>query len=92
MLFQGRSEALNGNHLGDIGHAVQTYAESFGYGVIRDLTGHGIGRNMHEEPSVPNFGREGHGVKLRPGMTLAIEPMIAKATIVGRAGRRPGPS
>ena len=46
--------------------------------MIRDLTGHGIGRNMHEEPSVPNFGREGHGVKLRPGMTLAIEPMIAK--------------
>ena len=76
--FKGVRRALNGNHLGDIGHAVQTYAESFGYGVIRDLTGHGIGRNMHEEPSVPNFGREGHGVKLRPGMTLAIEPMIAK--------------
>ena len=76
--FKGVRKALNGNHLGDIGHAVQTYAESFGYGVIRDLTGHGIGRNMHEEPSVPNFGREGHGVKLRPGMTLAIEPMIAK--------------
>lgn len=76
--FKGVRKALSGNHLGDIGHAVQTYAEGFGYGVIRDLTGHGIGRNMHEEPSVPNFGREGHGVKLRPGMTLAIEPMIAK--------------
>ena len=76
--FKGVRKALNGNHLGDIGHAIQTYAESFGYGVVRELTGHGIGRNMHEEPSVPNFGREGHGVKLRPGMTLAIEPMIAK--------------
>ena len=75
--FKGVRQAVNGNHLGDIGFAVQTHAESFGYGVIRDLTGHGIGRAMHEEPSVPNFGRPGHGTKLRPGMTLAIEPMIA---------------
>ncbi len=75
--FKGARQALNGNHLGDVGHAVQAYAESFGYGVIRDLTGHGIGRSMHEDPSVPNFGKPGHGVKLRPGMTLAIEPMIA---------------
>ena len=75
--FKGARQAMNGNHLGDIGHAVQAYAESFGYGVIRDLTGHGIGRNMHEDPSVPNYGTPGHGVKLRPGMTLAIEPMIA---------------
>ena len=75
--FKGARQALNGNHLGDIGHAIQAYAESFGYGVIRDLTGHGIGRSMHEDPSVPNFGTPGHGVKLRPGMTLAIEPMIA---------------
>ncbi len=75
--FKGARQALSGNHLGDIGYAVQAYAESFGYGVIRDLTGHGIGRNMHEDPSVPNFGTPGHGVKLRPGMTLAIEPMIA---------------
>ena len=75
--FKGVRQALNGNHLGDIGYAVQAYAESFGYGVIRDLTGHGIGRNMHEDPSVPNYGVPGHGVKLRPGMTLAIEPMIA---------------
>ena len=75
--FKGARQALDGNHLGDIGHAVQACAESFGYGVIRDLTGHGIGRNMHEDPSVPNFGTPGHGIKLRAGMTLAIEPMIA---------------
>lgn len=75
--FKGARQAINGQHLGDIGHAIQAYAESFGYGVIRDLTGHGIGRNMHEDPSVPNYGNPGHGVKLRPGMTLAIEPMIA---------------
>ena len=68
--------SINGAHLGDIGHAVQQHAESFGYGVIRDLTGHGIGRNMHEDPSIPNFGRPGHGVRLRAGMTIAIEPMI----------------
>jgi methionyl aminopeptidase len=75
--FKGARQAINGNHLGDIGHAIQAYAESFGYGVIRDLTGHGIGRNMHEDPSVPNYGIPGHGVKLRPGMTIAVEPMIA---------------
>lgn len=75
--FKGIRQAVAGNHLGDIGHAVQSYAESFGYGVVRDLTGHGIGRNMHEDPSVPNFGRPGHGTRLRAGMTLAIEPMIA---------------
>jgi len=75
--FKGARQAINGNHLGDVGHAIQAYAESFGYGVIRDLTGHGIGRNMHEDPSVPNYGIPGHGVKLRPGMTIAIEPMIA---------------
>ena len=74
--FKGARKALNGNKIGDIGHAVQTYAESFGYGVIRALTGHGIGRSMHEDPSVPNYGREGHGTRLRPGMTICIEPMI----------------
>ena len=74
--FKGIRQAIAGNHLGDIGYAVQSHAESHGYGVVRDLTGHGIGRNMHEEPSVPNFGRPGHGTRLRAGMTLAIEPMI----------------
>ena len=78
--FKGVRQALNGNHLGDIGHAVQAHAERFGYGVIRDLTGHGIGRSMHEEPSVPNFGRAGHGARLRAGMTIAVEPMIAMGT------------
>lgn len=75
--FKGARASINGAHIGDIGHAVQQHAESFGYGVIRDLTGHGIGRNMHEDPSIPNFGRAGHGVRLRAGMTIAIEPMIA---------------
>lgn len=74
--FKGVRQAIAGNHVGDISHAVQAYAESFGYGVVRELTGHGIGRNMHEEPSVPNFGRPGHGTRLRPGMTLCVEPMI----------------
>lgn len=74
--YKGVRKAIAGNHLGDIGYAVQTHAESYGYGVVRDLTGHGIGRDMHEDPSVPNFGRPGHGTRLRAGMTLAIEPMI----------------
>ena len=74
--YKGIRKAIAGNHLGDIGHAIQAHAESFGYGVVRDLTGHGIGRDMHEDPSVPNFGRPGHGTRLRAGMTLAIEPMI----------------
>ena len=74
--FKGVRQAVYKNHLGDISSAVQTYAESHGYGVVRKLTGHGIGRNMHEEPSIPNFGTAGRGVRLKPGMTLAIEPMI----------------
>lgn len=65
-----------GKRVGDIGHAVQTLAESRGYGVVRDLCGHGIGREMHEDPEVPNFGEAGHGIRLRPGMVLAVEPMI----------------
>ena len=70
-------QARAGKHLGDIAYAVQSYAESLGYGVIRDLCGHGIGANMHEDPSVPNFGHPGRGVRLQAGMTLAIEPMIS---------------
>lgn len=66
--------------LGDIGHAIQAYAESFGYGVVRDLVGHGIGRNMHEDPEVPNFGTAGRGLRLSAGMTIAIEPMINMGT------------
>jgi len=75
--WKGAYMAQNGHRLGDIGHAVQTHAEAHGYGVVRDLTGHGIGRAMHEDPSIPNYGEAGRGVRIRPGMTLAIEPMIA---------------
>ena len=75
--FLGARQAVVGKRLGDIGHAVQEYAEAHGYGVIRDLTGHGIGRAMHEDPPVYNFGRAGEGKKLHPGMTICIEPMIA---------------
>lgn len=75
--FDGARQFVIGNRLGDIGHAVQERAEGYGYGVIRDLTGHGIGREMHEDPAVYNFGEPGKGFKLRKGMTLAIEPMIA---------------
>ncbi|NLG25429.1 MAG: type I methionyl aminopeptidase [Clostridiales bacterium] len=70
-------QARAGNRLGDIGWAVQKHAEANGFGVIRDMCGHGIGRDMHEEPNVPNYGTPGRGVRLREGMTLAIEPMIA---------------
>ncbi|MDD3251204.1 MAG: type I methionyl aminopeptidase [Lachnospiraceae bacterium] len=74
--FQGIKYAKAGNHLNDISSAIQAYAESFGYGVVRDLVGHGIGTHLHEEPEVPNFAQKRHGIKLMPGMTLAIEPMI----------------
>lgn len=76
----GANMARSGNHLGDISHAIQEHAEKHGYGVIRDLCGHGIGQEMHEDPNVPNFGRAGRGVRLQPGMTLAIEPMISMGT------------
>src|SRR5688572_921045 len=75
-LLQGVAQAKAGNTIGDIAHAVQTYVERNGFSVVRDLVGHGIGRNLHEDPSVPNFGRKGSGSKLRKGMTLCIEPMI----------------
>lgn len=75
--FEALAVAREGNRLSDIGHAVQAYAEARGYGVIRDLCGHGIGREMHEDPEVPNYGNPGHGIRLRAGMTLAVEPMIA---------------
>lgn len=63
---------------GDIGHAVQTYSEAAGYGVVRELVGHGVGRTMHEEPQVPNFGEAGSGTKLRPGLVIAVEPMVTQ--------------
>lgn len=76
-LYRGIEQAVHGNRVGDIGHAVQTHCESRGYGVVRDLVGHGIGKSMHEDPSIPNYGRPGKGPRLRTGMGLAIEPMIA---------------
>ncbi len=76
----GANQARAGRHLGDISHAVQAHAEAHGYGVIRDLTGHGIGQEMHEDPMVPNYGTPGRGVRLQAGMTLAIEPMISMGT------------
>lgn len=74
--FKGVEKAVIGNRLTDISHAIQEYAESFGYSMVRDYVGHGIGRNMHEDPEVPNFGRPGRGPKLMKGMVLAIEPMV----------------
>ena len=74
--FEGIKFAKAGNHLNDIGTAIQKYCESFGYGVVRDLVGHGIGTEMHEAPEIPNFDMGRRGIKLRAGMTLAIEPMI----------------
>lgn len=75
-----RAAEQEGARLGDIGHAVQTYVEQFGYGVVRDFVGHGVGRKLHEDPEIPNFGRAGRGVRLSAGMTLAIEPMINAGT------------
>lgn len=75
-LLLGIGNAVAGKHVGDIGAAVQGHCEAFGYGVVRELTGHGIGRDMHEDPSVPNCGTRGSGVMLKEGMCIAIEPMI----------------
>ena len=75
-LYKGIENAVAGRHLGDIGSAVQDHCEKKGYGVVRELTGHGIGREMHEDPQVPNYGRRGNGILLKSGMCLAIEPMI----------------
>lgn len=75
-LFRGIRQAREGNRLTDISNAIQQYAESQGYSVVRDLVGHGIGRDLHEDPQVPNFGRRGRGPRLEAGMTLAIEPMV----------------
>ena len=75
-LYKGIEAAVAGNRVGDIGYAVQTYAESFGFSVVRELEGHGLGKEMHEQPGVPNFGHKGKGTKLVDGMVLCIEPMI----------------
>ncbi len=76
----GIAQMRRGNHVGDIGAAVQAHAERQGYGVVRELVGHGVGRAMHEEPQVPNYGEAGTGLELRPGLVLAIEPMITQGS------------
>ena len=75
-LYEGINAAVSGGRLGDIGHAIQSYVEARGYSVVRKFIGHGIGTHLHEAPEVPNFGTAGRGIRLMPGMTLAIEPMI----------------
>ena len=79
-LYEAIRFAVPGGRIGDIAHAVQSYCEAKGYGVVREYTGHGIGKNLHEDPSVPNYGTAGRGVRLLAGMTLAIEPMINQGT------------
>lgn len=79
-LMMGIQQAIAGKRVGDISHAVQSHAEAHGFGVVRELVGHGLGRKMHESPEVPNYGKQGKGPKLKEGMTLAIEPMINLGT------------
>ena len=88
-LYRGTAQAKVGNRVGDISAAVQDYAESFGYGVVRELEGHGLGRKMHEEPGVPNYGLRGRGPLLKEGMVICIEPMITmgnRAVVFERDG------
>ena len=75
-LYEGIKAAVAGGRLGDVGSTIQRYCEERGFSVVREFTGHGVGKQMHEDPSVPNFGTPGRGVRLLPGMTIAIEPMI----------------
>jgi len=79
-LLMGLEKAVVGNRVGDIGYTIQQYTESFGYGVVRELVGHGVGKNLHESPEVPNYGRRKAGLKLKLGLVLAIEPMINLGT------------
>jgi methionyl aminopeptidase len=79
-LYLGIAQAKAGNRIGDVAYAIQSYIESFGYGVVRELVGHGVGKKLHEDPEVPNYGKRGKGVKIIPGMVFAIEPMINQGT------------
>lgn len=79
-LLLGIEQAKAGNRIGDVGFAIQNHVEQFGYGVVRELVGHGVGRSLHEEPDVPNYGKRGKGMKITPGMVFAIEPMINMGT------------
>ena len=74
--FEGIKYAVKGNRIGDISHAIGEFVEKNGYNVVREFQGHGIGREMHEDPGIPNYGKQGRGIRLEPGMTLAIEPMV----------------
>jgi methionyl aminopeptidase len=75
-LYKGIEQAVAGNRIGDIGHAIQTYVEEHGFSVVRDFTGHGIGRTIHEDPFIPHFGNPGKGLRLKEGMVITIEPMV----------------
>ena len=77
-LERGIRQAVLGNHVGDIGHAIETYVKAHGFSVVKDYAGHGVGRSMHEGPSVPNYGKPGRGPMLRKGMVIAIEPMVIR--------------
>ena len=79
-MYEAIKLAVPGNKIGDIGAAVQQYCEARGYSVVREYTGHGVGKALHEDPAVPNYGTAGRGVRLLPGMTIAIEPMINQGT------------
>ncbi len=79
-LYEGICKAVPGGRVGDVGSAIQTFCEDRGYGVVKEYTGHGVGRELHEDPAVPNYGKPGRGVRLVPGMTIAIEPMINEGT------------
>ena len=79
-LYKGIENAVSGKRIGDIGYAIQEHAEKNDYGVVREMIGHGIGKNLHESPEVPNFGRRGSGIKLKKGLVIAIEPMINMGT------------
>ncbi|MCK9625678.1 MAG: type I methionyl aminopeptidase [Bacteroidales bacterium] len=79
-LYKGIEKAVSGGRIGDIGFAIQSYVENLGYTVVREMVGHGIGRKLHESPEVPNYGRQGRGVKLQEGMVICIEPMINAGT------------
>jgi len=88
-LYKGIEQAVDGLRIGDIGHAVQSFVEDRGYTVVRELVGHGVGRDLHEAPEVPNYGKRGKGIRLREGMVIAIEPMInlgTKAVVQERDG------
>ena len=74
--FEGIKYARKGNRIGDVSHAIGEYVKSQGYSVVREFEGHGIGKSMHEEPEIPNYGKAGRGIRLEPGMTLAVEPMV----------------